>query len=129
MNFGLTMDKVLIIGVIAVFLIGPDRLPLAAAQLARFVRAVRSFTDTAKERVRDEVGPEFDEVDWAKLDPRRYDPRRIVRDALQDDAPAAPVRARPAPTKYGPGSKLAPSSTHGDSASSSSPGSDAPPTI
>jgi sec-independent protein translocase protein TatB len=28
------------------------------------------------------LGPEFDEVDWKKLDPRQYDPRRIVRDAL-----------------------------------------------
>ena len=36
------------------------------------------------------MGPEFDEVDWTKLDPRQYDPRRIVREALLDDpAPAA----------------------------------------
>jgi sec-independent protein translocase protein TatB len=89
-SFGLTFDKVIIIAVIAVFLIGPDRLPGYAAQLARIVRAVRTMADGAKDRLRDEMGPEFDEVDWTKLDPRQYDPRRIIRDALLDDEPAGP---------------------------------------
>ena len=41
--------------------------------------------------MREEMGPEFDEVDWKKLDPRQYDPRRIVMDALRDDpAPVSP---------------------------------------
>ena len=30
------------------------------------------------------MGPEFDDIDWRKFDPRQYDPRRIVRDALSD---------------------------------------------
>ena len=94
MSFGLTFDKLLIILVIAVFLIGPDRLPGYAAQLARLVRSLRSLADGAKDRMREEMGPEFDEVDWKKLDPRQYDPRRIIREALVDEvAPAKPVSA------------------------------------
>ena len=85
MSFGLTFDKLLIILVIAVFLIGPDRLPGYAAQLARLVKTLRGFADGAKERMREEMGPEFDEVDWRKLDPRQYDPRRIIREALIDE--------------------------------------------
>src|SRR4051812_33495770 len=38
----------------------------------------------ASEQMREELGPEFDEIDWRKLDPRQYDPRRIVREALSD---------------------------------------------
>ena len=90
MSFGLTFDKLLIILVIAVFLIGPDRLPGYAAQLARLVKTLRGFADGARDRMREEMGPEFDEVDWRKLDPRQYDPRRIIREALVDDE-AAPV--------------------------------------
>ncbi|WP_111719304.1 twin-arginine translocase TatA/TatE family subunit [Homoserinimonas sp. OAct 916] len=91
---GLTFDKLLIIGVIAVFLLGPERLPHYAAQLGRLVRGVRDMANGAKERMREEMGPEFDEVDWKKLDPRQYDPRRIIREALIDDEPApAPRRA------------------------------------
>jgi sec-independent protein translocase protein TatB len=86
-SFGLTFDKLIIIAVIAVFLIGPDRLPGYAAQLARLVRSLRAMADGAKDRMREEMGPEFDEVDWKKLDPRQYDPRRIIREALLDDAP------------------------------------------
>ncbi|MEP6842415.1 MAG: Sec-independent protein translocase TatB [Pseudolysinimonas sp.] len=91
MSFGLTFDKLIIIAVIAVFLIGPDRLPGYAAQLARLVRSLRGMADGAKDRMREEMGPEFDEVDWKKLDPRQYDPRRIIREALLDDltAPSA----------------------------------------
>jgi len=96
-SFGLTFDKLLIIAVIAVFLIGPDRLPGYAAQLARLVKTLRGLADGAKERMREEMGPEFDEVDWKKLDPRQYDPRRIIREALVDEptAPAAPVASQP----------------------------------
>ncbi len=96
MSFGLTFDKLLIIAIIAVFLIGPDRLPGYAAQLARLVKSLRGMADGAKERMREEMGPEFDEVDWKKLDPRQYDPRRIIREALVDDAvPVKPVSSPP----------------------------------
>lgn len=101
-SFGLTFDKLLIILVIAVFLIGPDRLPGYASQLARLVKTLRGFADGARDRMRDEMGPEFDEVDWRKLDPRQYDPRRIIREALLEDAPTTatkPVSPNgPAPT-------------------------------
>ena len=94
-SFGLTFEKLLLIGLIAVFLIGPDRLPGYAAQFARLVRSLRDMANGAKDRMREEMGPEFDEVDWAKLDPRKYDPRRIIRDALLEESPDAPVPAGP----------------------------------
>lgn len=83
--FGLTFDKILVIAVIAVFLLGPERLPHYAAQLARLVRSVRQMANGAKDRLREEMGPDFDDVDWKKLDPRQYDPRRIIREALVED--------------------------------------------
>jgi sec-independent protein translocase protein TatB len=83
--FGLTFDKLVIIGIIAVVIVGPQRLPAAAARLAQLVRSVRSLARTAQDRVRDEMGPDFDDVDWKKLDPRQYDPRRIIREALLED--------------------------------------------
>ncbi|QHC59354.1 Sec-independent protein translocase TatB [Rathayibacter sp. VKM Ac-2760] len=108
--FGLTFDKLLIIGVIAVFVLGPDRLPYYASQLAALVRKVRGFATQARERVKDEMGDEFDEVDWRKLDPRQYDPRRIIRDALLEDEPAPTVKppsAVSAPVTTGGGASTA----------------------
>lgn len=93
--FGLTFEKLFLIGVLAVFLLGPERLPHYAAQLARLVKNLRSMADGAKDRMREEMGPDFDDVDWKKLDPRQYDPRRIIREALVDDViiPVAPPMA------------------------------------
>ena len=30
------------------------------------------------------MGPEFEDINWRQFDPRQYDPRRIVREALMD---------------------------------------------
>jgi sec-independent protein translocase protein TatB len=83
--FGLSSEKFLILAVIAVIVLGPKRLPEYAKQLANFVKAARRMADGAKSQLKEELGPEFEEVDWRKLDPRQYDPRRIIREALQDD--------------------------------------------
>ncbi|TAL40839.1 MAG: Sec-independent protein translocase TatB [Salinibacterium sp.] len=88
MSFGLTFDKLLIIGVIALILLGPERLPHYAAQLARLVRSLRALAVGAKERMREEMGPDFDDIDWKQLDPRQYDPRRIIREALLEEPTA-----------------------------------------
>jgi sec-independent protein translocase protein TatB len=87
---GITLDKLLIIAVLAAVLIGPERLPALAERLGALVRGLRDLAGGAKERMREEMGPEFDEVDWRRLDPRQYDPRRIVMDALRDDPPPRP---------------------------------------
>ncbi|MBX0300199.1 twin-arginine translocase TatA/TatE family subunit [Cryobacterium sp. 1639] len=83
--FGLTFEKLLLIGIIAVFLLGPEKLPHYAAQLGRLVRQLRDMANGAKDRMKDEMGPDFDDVDWKKLDPRQYDPRRIIREALIEE--------------------------------------------
>ncbi len=92
MSFGLTFDKLLVLGIIAVFLLGPERLPYYASQLARLVRNLRDMANGAKDRMREEMGPDFDDIDWKKLDPRQYDPRRIIRDALRDDEPTPVIK-------------------------------------
>jgi sec-independent protein translocase protein TatB len=91
--FDLSLGKIAIIAVLALFLVGPDKLPAYAAKLGQWVRVARGMVDGAKERVREELGPEFDDVDWQRLDPRQYDPRRIVREALLEPAPASSGRA------------------------------------
>jgi len=93
----LTFDKLLIIGVIAMLIFGPERLPGLAQQFAQLIKKARSWTDTAKERVSEELGEDFDIDDWRKLDPRQYDPRRIIREALLDDAPVTPATTGAAP--------------------------------
>jgi sec-independent protein translocase protein TatB len=84
-----SLDKLFVIGLIAVLLLGPTRLPVYASKLAQLVRTVRGMADQARERMRDEMGDEFADMDWQKLDPRQYDPRRIIRDALLEEPTTA----------------------------------------
>jgi sec-independent protein translocase protein TatB len=68
--------------VLAVVILGPERLPEYAAKLGRLVRQARSMAEGAKGQLREQMGPEFDDINWQQYDPRQYDPRRIVREAL-----------------------------------------------
>jgi sec-independent protein translocase protein TatB len=115
MFFGLTIEKLLLIGVIAAFVVGPERLPRYAENLASLTKRAREWISTARTRVKDEMGDDFADVDWRTLDPRQYDPRRIIREALLDDAPvptttaaatapaAATVMTAEPPTPFIPG--------------------------
>ncbi|GAB3539490.1 twin-arginine translocase TatA/TatE family subunit [Arthrobacter tecti] len=83
--FGINGYEFLLLALIAVIVLGPERLPEYASQLAQLVKGLRRMATGAREQLRDEVGSDFDDVDWRKLDPRQYDPRRIIKEALLDD--------------------------------------------
>lgn len=97
-GMGLTIEKMMVILVIAMFVLGPERLPVYAKKLGELVRSVKRMADGAKDRLKDEMGPEFEDVDWKQLDPRQYDPRRIIRDALVEDEREARIAERRART-------------------------------
>ena len=82
---GLSFDKLLLVGFVAAILLGPERLPEFASRLRQIIARVKELLDGTQSRIREEMGPEFDEVDWRKLDPRQYDPRRIMREALSGE--------------------------------------------
>src|ERR671932_1830977 len=82
--FGINGSEFIVLLVVAAVVLGPERLPQYAAQLGRLVRELRRMAQGASQQMREELGPEFDDIDWRKLDPRQYDPRRIVREALSD---------------------------------------------
>lgn len=73
---------------VVVVVVGPRRLPEYTRRLTRLVRQLRLFLDNAKEQIAQEVGPELGELNLEDLNPRNYDPRKIVRDALGEDLDA-----------------------------------------
>ena len=87
--FGINGGELVVLLVLIAVVIGPERLPGYAQQVGRWARGVRAVVQDARDRVSAEVGVEA--LDWGAFDPRQYDPRRIVRDALQEDLPLAKV--------------------------------------
>ncbi|QGN58148.1 twin-arginine translocase TatA/TatE family subunit [Nostocoides sp. HKS02] len=85
--------EAIILLVLGVVILGPERLPEYAAKLGRLVRQARAMAEGAKGQLREQMGPEFDDINWRQYDPRQYDPRRIVREALLDPSPTETAAA------------------------------------
>ena len=79
--------ELIVLVIVGILVLGPERLPEYAGKLANLVRQVRNLATNARTQLKDQMGPEFDDVDWRQFDPRQYDPRRIVREALLDPTP------------------------------------------
>ena len=98
--FDIGLPELLVIFVVAVIVFGPDRLPDFARQAGRFVRQVRQFTQSARDDIRSELGPEFSDFELSDLDPRRA-VRKYVQEAWEepvDDTPARRSGQRPLDT-------------------------------
>jgi sec-independent protein translocase protein TatB len=90
--------EILIIIVAGLFILGPERLPSAAAWLGRNVRKVREYATGARDQLRNEMGDDFDELrkpleDLQQL--RNFDPRRAVTRHLFDDVDTANGHTKP----------------------------------
>jgi len=96
--FGMGWPELLVVGIVAVFVFGPDRLPELARQAGSFLRTVRQMVDNAKSDLADELGPEFKDLNLRDLDPREL-VRRNVMGAMQDEEPEKPSGKRP--LRYG----------------------------
>ena len=79
------------LAVIALFVFGPDRLPKAAAEAAKWLRDIRALAAQARTQVTETLGPEVADV--------AFDPKGAVRRAVVDpvrepfDAASADLRA------------------------------------
>lgn len=79
--------EILVLIIAGLFILGPDRLPSAAAWLGKTVRQVKEYTTGAREQLRSELGPEFDDLRKPLEDLRgirNFDPRRAVTQHLFD---------------------------------------------
>ena len=105
--------ELMVLAVVGLVVLGPDRLPGLARDAARMIRTLRELATGAREQLRDELGPEFADVDLRNLNPRtaiqravfgdeelpdlsKYDPRRF-------DARAAAKKAVFGEDEDGPG--------------------------
>ena len=77
--FGVGLPELAVIAFVAVLVFGPDKLPDFARQAGRMVKTVRSYANQARDELREELGPEY-----ADLDLRDLDPRAIVKKHLYE---------------------------------------------
>jgi sec-independent protein translocase protein TatB len=78
--FDLSISKILILGVLALVIFGPDQLPKIAGQAGRALRDLRRIAESAKADLQEGLGPEFRDFDIADLHPKNF-----VRKHLWDE--------------------------------------------
>ncbi len=97
--FGVGLPELAVIAFVAVLVFGPDKLPEFARQAGRMARKVREFANEARDELREELGPEFADLDFKDLDPRTIVRKHII-EAMNED-PDGPVTAPVSPLAKG----------------------------
>jgi sec-independent protein translocase protein TatB len=72
--------ELVVLGVVGLIILGPDRLPGMARDAARMLRTLRDLAQGARTQLRDELGPEFAELDLRNLNPRTAIQRAVLGD-------------------------------------------------
>src|SRR3954449_6951988 len=86
--FGVGLPELAVIAFVAVLVFGPDRLPDFARQAGRMVKTMRSFAHQARDELREELGPEYADLNLRDLDPRAIVKKHIydVMNAVMDES-------------------------------------------
>jgi sec-independent protein translocase protein TatB len=83
--FHIGFGEVAVIVVIALFVVGPERLPKLAADAGRMLRQFRTMARNATTQVREELGPEFADVNLSDLNPRTFVRKHLLEDLDDED--------------------------------------------
>jgi sec-independent protein translocase protein TatB len=84
MMFDFGVGEVAGLVVLALILVGPERMPRVAGDLARMIRKVRAMTNTATAEIRENLGPGFEDLTPSDLNPKTFI-KRHVASVLEED--------------------------------------------
>ncbi|MGW1895716.1 sec-independent translocase [Streptomyces sp. NPDC002004] len=66
--------------VLAVLVFGPDKLPKLIQDVTRTIRKIREFSESAKQDIRQELGPEFKDFEFEDLNPKAFLRKQLDKD-------------------------------------------------
>ncbi|MEV7686034.1 sec-independent translocase [Streptomyces bungoensis] len=68
--------------VLAVLVFGPDKLPKVIQDVTRTIRKIREFSESAKQDIRSELGPEFKDFEFEDLNPKTFIRKQLDNEDL-----------------------------------------------
>jgi sec-independent protein translocase protein TatB len=72
--------ELVVLALVGIIVVGPDKLPGLAKEAARMIRTLRELASGARTQLREELGPEFADVDLRNLNPRTAIQRMVLGD-------------------------------------------------
>ena len=82
--FDFSVGEVAGLVVLALILVGPERMPRVAGDLAKMIRKVRALTNTATAEIRENLGPGFEDLTPSDLNPKTFI-KRHVASVIEED--------------------------------------------
>jgi len=79
--------ELLVLGLVALFVFGPERLPQVVADAGRMLRSLRKMAQSATADLKAELGPEMADLDLASLHPRTF----VRNNLFGDDEQTTPT--------------------------------------
>lgn len=82
--FDIGLGELVVIAFVAVLVFGPDKLPELLRQAGTLLRQLRRLATHARDEIRDELGPDYADLELRDLDPREY-VRRQLAEAMAEE--------------------------------------------
>lgn len=92
MFFDFGAGEIMGLAVLAMVLVGPDKLPQFAVEAAKVVKKLRGLATTATNELKENLGPGFEDLKPSDLNPKTF-VKKQIESALEDGA--AKPKARP----------------------------------
>jgi sec-independent protein translocase protein TatB len=70
--------ELMVLAIVGLIVLGPDKVPDLARDAARMIKTLRELATGARTQLREELGPEFADVDLRSLNPRTAISRAIL---------------------------------------------------
>jgi sec-independent protein translocase protein TatB len=86
MFFDFGAGEIFGLAVLAVILVGPERLPHLAVDFAKLIKKVRALANTATTELRENLGPGFEDLSPSDLRPKAFIKKHIANALDEVDA-------------------------------------------
>jgi sec-independent protein translocase protein TatB len=91
MFFDIGAGELLGLAVLAMLLVGPERLPKVAVEAAKLLKKLRAFSQTATAELKENLGPGFENLQPADLHPKTFVKKQLA-DLMEDKPVTKPKR-------------------------------------
>jgi sec-independent protein translocase protein TatB len=90
--FGIGGGEFIAMALLAVVLVGPDKLPQFSADSARFIRKIRDLAQGATKDLRENLGPGYEDLKVADLHPKTFIKKHINEVLSEPSAEIAEIK-------------------------------------
>jgi sec-independent protein translocase protein TatB len=91
MFFDFGAGEIVGLAVLAMVLVGPDKLPQFAVEAAKVVKKLRGLATTATNELKENLGPGFENLKPSDLNPKTF-VKKQIESALDEGEPKPKVR-------------------------------------